>query len=276
MICLQYRIKPVSKKKKQKEKQEMKWLKKSRFIALLIVLLFVSGLFAQDVMRITRKDRTFIDIPTGDIESITFLAGAPQTPTDQPRDGDGNVYKTVRIGNQVWMAENLRTTKFIDGTPIPEIRDKDAWEKATGPAFCWPNNDKATYFKPFGAVYNWEVASSDKIAPAGWRVATLEDFEELISYLKTEGKSGFGALSKLQGIWDLNKGTDELGLGLLPSGSRGAPGKFGGRLWSSSINYQGPTSAYSLDYGVSHQRREVLSIRTDRRSDGYPIRFIKE
>jgi hypothetical protein len=68
-------------------------------------------------------------------------------------DRDGNIYNTVLIGNQVWMAENLRTTKYNDGTPIAKVTD-NTWRNLTSGAYCWYNNDSAKYEIPYGKLYN--------------------------------------------------------------------------------------------------------------------------
>jgi hypothetical protein len=70
-------------------------------------------------------------------------------------DVNGNIYPTVRIGSQIWMAENLNTTKFNDGTAIPLVTDNTAWSNQTTPGYCWYNNDQGTYGNPYGILYNW-------------------------------------------------------------------------------------------------------------------------
>jgi len=71
------------------------------------------------------------------------------------RDIDGNHYETVLIGDRIWMAENLATTKYNDGTDIPLVTDNGAWAALTTPGYCWYSNDQATYGNAYGALYNW-------------------------------------------------------------------------------------------------------------------------
>ena len=93
-------------------------------------------------------------------------------------DIDGNVYNTVKIGTQTWMVENLKTTRFNDGTAIPNVTDASAWNALTTPGYCWYDNNeanKATY----GALYNWYAVNTGKLAPASWHVATDADWKKL-------------------------------------------------------------------------------------------------
>ncbi len=94
-------------------------------------------------------------------------------------DNDGNVYHTVAIGKQVWMAEDLKTTKYNDGTPIPLVTDGTAWVNLNTPGCCWYNNDADTYKATYGALYNWYAVNTGKLAPAGWRVASDADWKTL-------------------------------------------------------------------------------------------------
>jgi uncharacterized protein (TIGR02145 family) len=101
-------------------------------------------------------------------------------------DIDGNVYKTVKIGTQTWMAENLKTTRFNDGTAIPNVTDNIAWQNAVTPAYCWYNNTKAGNEKN-GILYNGYTAQNMKLAPIGWHVPTKAEWETLINYLIANG-----------------------------------------------------------------------------------------
>jgi uncharacterized protein (TIGR02145 family) len=108
-------------------------------------------------------------------------------------DADGNVYQSVKIGNQVWTVENLRTTKYNDGTAITKITDSAAWaniyyDTLTTPAYCYYNNTTNTdNIKKFGALYNWYAVNTGKLAPAGWHVPSDAEWDTLQNYLIVNG-----------------------------------------------------------------------------------------
>ena len=107
-------------------------------------------------------------------------------------DIDGNTYKTIQIGDQVWMAENLRVTHFPDGSAIPLAEHDSSWAYiGTDMAYCWYDNDSAAYAAQYGAIYNWEAAmqnnaSSDAIpsgvqgvCPDGWHLPSDQEWQLL-------------------------------------------------------------------------------------------------
>src|ERR1035437_5594775 len=101
-------------------------------------------------------------------------------------DNDGNVYNTVKIGNQWWMAENLKTTKLNDNTAITNITVDATWAGDSillTPAYCWMSNDQATYKPLYGAMYNWFTVNTGNLCPAGWHVPTDGEFNTLELYL---------------------------------------------------------------------------------------------
>jgi uncharacterized protein (TIGR02145 family) len=98
-------------------------------------------------------------------------------------DQAGNVYKTVEIGTQTWMAENLKTTKFNDNSSIANVTGNSAWNKLTTPGYCWYNNDEATNKPLYGALYNWYAAKTGKLCPTGWHVPTDTEFKTLEMFL---------------------------------------------------------------------------------------------
>ena len=104
------------------------------------------------------------------------------------KDIDGNVYHTVKIGHQVWTVENLRTTKYNDGTAIPHVTNGTQWAALTTPGYCFYNNTtNSDSIKEFGALYNWYAVDTKKLAPAGWHVPSDEEWSSLEKYLIANG-----------------------------------------------------------------------------------------
>jgi uncharacterized protein (TIGR02145 family) len=93
----------------------------------------------------------------------------------------GNTYKTIQIGNQIWMAENLRTTKLNDGTIIPNI--KSIIDGVTTPGYSWYNNDASAYSADYGSYYNWYTVNTGKLCPTGWHVPSDMEWSALSAYL---------------------------------------------------------------------------------------------
>jgi len=103
----------------------------------------------------------------------------------QMTDAEGNSYQCVRFGNQLWTVENLRTTKFSDGTPIPVVTDAEKWVALTTSACCFfGNRTDSVLIRKWGALYNWfTVKDSRGLAPEGWRVPSNADWEKLMVYI---------------------------------------------------------------------------------------------
>ena len=110
------------------------------------------------------------------------------------KDIDGNIYKTVHIGEQVWMAENLKVSKFNNGTTIPNITDDNLWRFNTTGAWAYYNNDASNNAK-YGKLYNWYAVSettngNKNVCPTGWHIPTDNEFKVLIDYLGLVGAGG--------------------------------------------------------------------------------------
>ena len=88
-----------------------------------------------------------------------------------PVDGDGNVYDTIRIGTQTWLAEDLKTTKYNNGVSIPLVTDNTQWASMSSAAFCWYENNPG-FKENYGALYNWYAAKVYFLCPVGYRVPT--------------------------------------------------------------------------------------------------------
>ena len=110
-------------------------------------------------------------------------------------DADGNYYSVVKIGTQTWMVENLKTTKYKDGTTIPLVTDNTAWTALSTPAYCWYNNDATYYKNTYGALYNWYAVNTGKLAPTGWHVASDAEWTTLENYLIANGYNYDGTTS---------------------------------------------------------------------------------
>jgi uncharacterized protein (TIGR02145 family) len=102
---------------------------------------------------------------------ILFCIGLSGLQAQTVKDIEGNVYKTVIIGKQVWMAVNLKTTKYNDGKKIPLVTDNTEWTDVSTPEYCWYNNDIANK-EVYGALYNWYTVNTNKVCPKGWHVPT--------------------------------------------------------------------------------------------------------
>jgi len=153
-----------------------------------------------------------------------FTLIAPITPPVIIQDYDGNIYTSVRIGNQEWMVENLKTTHYIDGTPITNITGDVNWNAATTEGYCWYDDNYAVYGVIYGAMYNhFAVRNSHILAPVGWRVPTEEDVEILRDFLG--GQLIAGGKMKESGLvhWTTpNTGADNnSGFTGIPGGRRG-------------------------------------------------------
>ena len=159
-------------------------------------------------------------------------------------DIDGNTYKIVQIGTQVWMAENLKTAKYNDGTMIPEISYNDQWSNFTYGAWCYYDNHPANNTK-YGKLYNWYSVSkkynrNKNVCPTGWHVPTDAEWTVLTDYL---GGISSGGKMKEVGTTSWNSpNADATNTSLftgLPGGYRYSNGDFnaigyGGNWWSSS------------------------------------------
>lgn len=109
-------------------------------------------------------------------------------------DTDGNIYGTVTLGRQVWMAENLKTTQLAHGTPILHEPKEDDWTSHDTPAYCWYENDSIVNGSLYGALYNWHTVETGKLCPSGWHVPDTAEWKELEEYLISAGYNYDGSL----------------------------------------------------------------------------------
>ena len=155
-------------------------------------------------------------------------------------DIDGNVYHTIKIGNQVWTVENLRVTKYNDGSPIALITSTEIWAYATTPKYCFYEDiTSSDNIKKYGALYNWYVvspANHKKIAPAGWHVPSEAEWDTLQNYLIVNGYNWDGTTTgnkiakslAAKTDWRIYSTTESIGCELEKNNSSGFSGLPGG------------------------------------------------
>jgi uncharacterized protein (TIGR02145 family) len=203
---------------------------KNLIVVFISIFLCVNS-FAQTNMKIRKTDNSIISIPISEIDSIYYEESSSLPNCGTVSDYDGNVYQSITIGNQCWMAENLRTTHYSDGNIISD--------------YLWPENDSTSNAAIFGALYSWNAimngeASSDNnpsgvqgVCPDGWHVPSDSEIKELEMYLgmtqsqaDNTGWRGSDQASKLSydnSIWQSgalvdNASFEETGFNALPSG----------------------------------------------------------
>ena len=186
----------------------------------------------------------------------------------------GNVYDTVVIGTQVWMAENLRTTRLNDGTEIPLVESDTSWANLKTPGYCWYGNYEAFFnLNHYGALYNYYSVKSGKLCPVGWHVPDTDEWYTLIIFL---GNDIAGGKMKETGNhnWLIpNTGaTNESGFNALPGGFRNTYYKefqrfrISGHFWHSNI----PDAMR-----VTHQSADVIHGSMSP-NDGLSVRCIRD
>jgi len=209
-------------------------------------------------------------------------------------DIDGNVYKTITIGTQVWMAENLKTTKYNDGTEMTNVTSDTQWANLTTGAYCNYDNlesNDATY----GRLYNWYAVNTGKLAPKGWHVPTDNDWTILENYLIANGYNYDGTkdVNKVakslcaKTNWALSseagtpgaapENNNSTGFTALPGGRRySSNGSFSyvgkyGFWWSSAEGYVGLAYTRYLDYDDHHLSRDNYG-----KGNGFSVRLVRD
>lgn len=204
-------------------------------------------------------------------------------------DGDSNVYGTITIGTQTWMASNLKTTKYNDGTDITYVTDNSTWGGRTQGAYCWYNNDASTYKATYGALYNWyavdnnastKVASNGgkNICPVGWHVPTDGEWTALTDYLGGLSVAG-GKLTEAGTIhwtYDYAVATNSSSFTALPGGHRKSDGwgfnyiGLEGYWWTSSANSGDGVCRRLTHYSNSAETSDSPN------SFGFSVRCVKD
>ena len=204
-------------------------------------------------------------------------------------DVDGNVYRTVSIGTQLWMAENLKTTRFNDNAIINLVSNGATWAGLTGAAYCWYGNDQAVYEPLYGALYNWYAANAGNLCPTGWHVPTYAEFRTLelsiqmpLDQVDLYGWHGTDQGSKLKNTtgWDAGgNGNNSSGFSAAPGGYRYyLNGSFYGAgslfyMWLSTEDVVDPTYAWYRRLENTHN--DIYSGTVEKKA-GKAVRCVKD
>jgi uncharacterized protein (TIGR02145 family) len=193
-------------------------------------------------------------------------------------DIEGNTYKTVKIGNQVWMAENLKTTILNDGTDVSLITDADAWGNLSTPGFCWYNNDGASFKNIYGALYNGYTINTGKLCPAGWHVPEKEEWLVLRDFLGDSLKGGGKLKETGTAHWlSPNKGADNSsGLTALGAGIRYFEGTFASVLSYTCIWSATQVANDDEWYTGLYFNDSAFSIDHRNKKNGFSVRCLKD
>jgi len=230
------------------------------------------------------------------ILSIFIFSLNAQQSCGTVKDIDGNEYKTVKIGNQCWMAENLKVTKYPNGTSIPHVTDYSAWadlaDNDTDDAYCYYNNNASGEANTYGALYTWAAAMGDNavssssnpsgvqgICPDGWHLPSDAEWTELTDFLG--GTSVAGGKMKETGTthWNSpNEGADNSsGFAALPGGGRGNyDGSFDdlgsyGSFWSATEYDSSIAWSRELYYNYAEVVRDLSN-----KSYGWSVRCLQD
>ena len=210
-------------------------------------------------------------------------------------DIDGNTYKTVTIGTQTWMAENLKVTKYNDGIAIPNVTDNTAWGELTTGALCDYDNTPSNS-ETYGKLYNWYAVNTGKLCPTGWHVPSDAEWTTLENYLianfynyddtTTDNKiakamassNGWESFSTEGAIGnnDYPEKQNASGFSALPGGTRNKNGNFNyvgnyGYWLSSTENFSNLAYYWVLDYDENY-----LFNYSSRKVDGFSVRCVRD
>lgn len=203
----------------------------------------------------------------------------PSLTYDSITDIDGNVYKTITIGTQTWMAENLRTTKLNDGTPIPLVTSPSEWSASTIPGYCNYNNTEDTCItKVYGRLYNWYAVNTGMLAPTGWHVPSQSDWVTLIAFIGGADLAAYQLKEVGARHWSTCSGSElnSTGFTALPGGYRLTNGSYlninnYGWWWSTTERYDGLAWFVMLQYNQNPIFADYTT-----KNFGFSVRCVKD
>lgn len=195
--------------------------------------LFCIGFVSVLMIACHKNDDDHVPEPTPEPEEEIVLADHLNSALsyETVTDIDGNLYATISIGDQVWMADNLRTTRFCNGDSIFNIQSASAWGQATPetPGWAWYDNNEAND-TPYGKLYNWYAVGDERnVCPCGWHVPSMDEWGDMYMGLGGPFDVGPKLRSANAAYWGSNfneSTTNSSGFSALPAGWRDSQGGF--------------------------------------------------
>jgi uncharacterized protein (TIGR02145 family) len=205
--------------------------------------------------------------------AIIYFLGTGST--GRVTDIDRNTYRTMKIGDQWWMVENLKVSRYRDGSAIANVTQSSQWTNLSTGAMVFYDHSESLG-KTYGKLYNWYAVSDPRgLCPEGWHIPTENEWDVLVDYLG--GSSVAGGKLKATRRWRKpNTGaTNESGFNALPGGYRGSDGSFRligstGTWWSSTEG----TTGIATSRGLTYYSGEVFSGRGSKQS-GFSVRCMR-
>jgi uncharacterized protein (TIGR02145 family) len=170
--------------------------------------------------------------------TVIFISFSLGNSFSQVTDKDGNSYNTVKINKLEWMAENLKAEHYRNGDEIPQVQDKEEWDKMSSGAWCYYENISENGIT-YGKIYNWYALNDSRgLAPEGWHISTDDEWKQLTDFLG--GAENAGTKLKSTSGWDENfAGNNSSGFNAIPGGYRTHDGYFSNKgknavFWTST------------------------------------------
>jgi len=215
----------------------------------------------------------------GEAETRAPDADGGRPPGDVVVDVDGNAYRTVTIGAQVWLAENLRVVHYRDRTAILGVAGREEWSWARMGMYCPPERDPLASEEAYGLLYNFRaVADGRGLCPEGWHVPTAAEWRALIAYLGGDETAGAKMKETRSGLWrtPLPGSTNESGFSALPAGGRGLLGGAGeagyyATWWSSTSS----DATYAWHWGLYPDKHGIRS-NPGHKASGFSVRCVQD
>ncbi len=233
------------------------------------------------------KKKNILTISLMSFLSLTIMAFTNITSSSidgEVKDIDGNIYKTVKIGGQEWMAENLNVSHFNNGDEIPEVKTAEEWKKACEekqPAWCYYEFN-SSYEKSHGKLYNqWAVSDERGIAPAGCHASTTDDWQGILKMFKpykgsSRSYNGGKEIRSINGWEGKGAGNNEYGLNIKPTGSiKGDNPEFRGGKGKRACFYGGRMNE-NVDVIVFEYDIKATNIFNSQSNQGFSVRCVKD